>query len=73
MKLSSSVMLNSPVIPRLTIVSSITRSTSISAMPAAAIFFNHAESDQAPLSNAILVEQQFEQDQLETQIVSAGR
>src|SRR4029077_1126939 len=29
--------------------------------PRASIFFNYAESDQAPLSNAILVEQQFEQ------------
>src|SRR6266550_1420718 len=56
MKLSSSVMLSSPVIPRLTIVSSITRSTS-----SAAIFFDHTQSDQSRRSNAPLVEKQFDQ------------
>src|SRR6478672_9259294 len=67
MKLSSSVMLNSPVIPRLTIVSSITRSTSVSAMPERRYFFDYAESDQASLSNGILVEQQFDQTDRQAQ------
>ena len=56
-KLSSSVMLSSPVIPRLTIVSSITRRTSVSGNPGAAIFFNYAESDQTTLSDALPTKQ----------------
>jgi hypothetical protein len=45
----------------LTIVSSITRGTSISAIPALSVFFNHAESYQAAFLGAVFLAQQFNQ------------